>query len=42
MTKTVIICKDCGNEFLSTKDIKAVKSHDKPHCKCGSRNCEQK
>lgn len=40
MTKTHVICKDCGNDFTTIKNPKAKKTHDRPACKCGSRNCE--
>jgi len=41
MTKTHVICKDCGNDFTTIKDVKAKKLHDRPKCKCGSRKCKE-
>jgi len=40
MTKTHVICKSCGNDFTTIDDINAEYSHDRPQCKCGSRNCK--
>ncbi len=42
MTQSLVICKDCGNIFLSKGDINAERVHQRPQCKCGCRDCEEK